>query len=59
MNIKSFDAMEFGGNLLVAKPYKKQGYGVRCGVELLDFAEALVGQSNLWTMAVMKLNDYF
>ena len=57
MNIKSSDAMEFGGNLLVAKPYKKQGY--LCGVELLDFAQALVGQSDLWTMAVMKLNDYF
>ena len=59
MNIKSSDAMEFGGNLLIAKPYKKQGYGVWCGVVLLDFAEALVGQSDLWTMAVMKLNNYF
>ena len=57
MNIKSSDAMEFGGNLLVAKPYKKQEY--LYGVELLDFAQAFVGQSNLWTMAVMKLNDYF
>ena len=26
MNIKSSDTMVFGGNLLVAKPYMKQGY---------------------------------
>ena len=51
--VRHGENMAFGGNLLVAKPYRKQGYGV----ELINFVEALVDLHDFRMMAVMKLKD--
>ena len=48
--VRHTETTAFWGSLFVAKAYRKQGYGM----ELFDFAEALVDQRDLRMMAVKK-----
>ena len=52
--VRHGETVAFGGNLFVAKAYRKQGYGM----ELFDFAEALADQCDRRMMAVMKMKDH-
>ena len=53
--VRHGETMAFRGYLIIAKAYRKQGYGV----ELFDFTEALIDQRDIRMMAVMKMKDHF